>query len=172
MYLVTFDNNEVASSPIKLSLLTHKKDELADGSVLNFFNMASSQSDDFLIELVLFDELAQFGQSQTALFTADNSLDELEVFVNTHQGYDVVFFVADFKDGRTFSLVRHLKNMGFNGRIFVLGNYGLDQAGYYHKSGATGFFVQDGQLDTITKTLNDLKTGHFGNSVNKLPMFQ
>lgn len=109
-----------------------------------------------------------------AQITADTSIDELNQYFPKHNDQIrlLVVCVADFKDGRTFSLIRHLRNLNYQNAIIVAGNYGLDQAGYYHKSGATGFLVSSKQLDTLLTTLNDLKSGHLGKSVNSLPMFQ
>ena len=169
MILVKFDNQEITQQPLNLSLLTNKSDELAENPLVQF--IANHQAEN-AIHLALFDEFDNFtNQTQNILLTADNTPDEIDELVKKSLD-KAIFFVKDFKDGRTFSLIRYLRNKGFDKEIYVLGNYGLDQANYYLKSGATGFFVKDEQLDTLLKTLNDLKSGHFGNSVNKLPMFQ
>ncbi|MDO4896465.1 MAG: DUF934 domain-containing protein [Moraxella sp.] len=113
-------------------------------------------------------------QDAHALITADTTIDELNQYFPKYNDHInlLVIYVEDFKDGRTFSLIRCLRNLNYQKDIIIAGNYGLDQAGYYHKSGATGFLVQDKQLDTLLTTLNDLKSGHLGKSVNGLPMFQ
>lgn len=172
MYLVANDNQEVTQNLVNLSLLAHQGDKLAGSAIANFFDNISSNDKGLAINLTLFDEAAEFGHEQKIVFTADNSLDDIENFVHHLTGCDAVFFVEDFKDGRTFSLIRHLKKLNFKGEIYLVGHYGLDQAVYYDRSGATGFFVQPEQLETILKTLNDLKTAHQGTSVNSLPMFR
>lgn len=169
MYLVEFTNQETKQQTANLSLLTNKSDELSENPIMQF--MANEQNDN-TINLVLFDEFNEFiSQTKSVLFTADNTPDEIDELVQKPIE-SLVFFVKDFKDGRTFSLIRYLRNKGFDKEIYVLGNYGLDQANYYLKSGASGFFVKEEQLDTLLKTLEDLKSGHFGQSVAGLPMFQ
>lgn len=172
MYLVEFENKEITQTQVNVSLLTHKESELQENAVFGFIEN-NKQTANFLKNIVLFDELESFNQEcHTVILTADNSPNDIEKLVNDFGFYDIVFFVQDFKDGRTFSLIRHLRNLSFFGSIYLLGNYGLDQANYYLKSGATGFFVKDEQLDTLLKTLDDLKSGHFGQSAKALPMFQ
>ncbi|MDO4450774.1 MAG: DUF934 domain-containing protein [Moraxella sp.] len=172
MYLVEFENQEITKTPVNVSLLTHKASELQENAVFDFIKN-HEQTAHFLKTAVLFDELENFNQEcHTVILTADNSSNDIEKLVNDFGFYDIIFFVQDFKDGRTFSLIRYLRNLSFFGSIYLLGNYGLDQAGYYFKSGATGFFVKDEQLDTLLKTLDDLKSGHFGQSAKALPMFQ
>lgn len=171
MYLVKFDNQKITQTQINVCLLTHKESELQENAVFNFIEN-NKQTANILKTVVLLDELSNFHQEcHTVVLTADNLPNDIEKLVNAFELDDIVFFVQDFKDGRTFSLIRHLRNKGFDGDIYLLGNYGLDQAGYYHKSGATGFFVKDEQLDTILKTLQDLQSAHFGQSAKALPMF-
>ena len=43
-------------------------------------------------------------------------------------------------DGRIFSLIRHTRHQGFQGEIIVGGEFALDQANYFVKSGATAFW--------------------------------
>lgn len=84
----------------------------------------------------------------------------------------VLFNVADFKDGRIFSLIKHLRHQGYQSDIYVGGDFALDQANYFIKSGITGFIVADDKLTTLKQTLSDLQTGHLGSSANALPMFR
>lgn len=110
---------------------------------------------------------------QAVLLTADNTPDDIDVlkpYFATLQA--VYFYVADFKDGRVFSLVKHLRNQGFDADIYIAGEFGLDQANYFVKSGASGFIVNDDKIDTLKHTLKDLKSAHFGQSVSALPMFR
>ena len=169
MILVKFDNQEITQNAFTLTLLTNKSDELAENPLVQFITNHQTEN---AIHLALFDEFDNFAnQTNNILLTADNTPDEIDELVKKSVEKSV-FFVKDFKDGRTFSLIRYFRNKGFTGEIYLLGNYGLDQANYYLKSGATGFIVKDEQLETIVKTLNDLKSGHFGQSAKTLPMFQ
>lgn len=170
MYLVEFENQEIKKFDIALALFTNQSDELADNLIWQFVD--NSQVDRAIV-LSFLDEFDDFShETGDIILMADNSLDELDNFLLSKEIDRAVFFVKDFKDGRTFSLIRYLRNKGFDKEIYVLGNYGLDQANYYIKSGATGFFIKEEQLETLLKTLEDLKSGHFGNSVNQLPIFQ
>ncbi|MCL1623467.1 DUF934 domain-containing protein [Moraxella sp. Tifton1] len=169
MYLVEFKNQKIKQEIVNLSLLTNKLDELAESLMTQF--LANEHAEDTL-DLALLDEFDKLAsRTKNILLTADNTTDEIDELLKKPID-KAVFFVKDFKDGRTFSLIRYLINKGFDKEIYLLGNYGLDQANYYLKSGATGFFVKDEQLDTLLKTLSDLKSGHFGQSAKALPMFQ
>ena len=66
---------------------------------------------------------------------------------------------------------RHARHKGYTGEIIVAGEFALDQANYFVKSGADAFVVADDQVATLSKTLTDLATGHNGESVNRLPLF-
>ncbi len=105
-----------------------------------------------------------------AALTADTTPDEIESAVADTPS-SLLFNLADFKDGRVFSLIRHARHKGFAGEITVTGEFALDQANYFVKSGATAFVVADEQVATLTKTLSDLATGYNGESVNRLPLF-
>lgn len=132
-----------------------------------------AQYDDYALYLATLSDFARYSCSNV-LITPDSTLEELTDFFknNIDHVINAVIFVFDFKDGRTFSLIRHIRHLGYTDNIIVAGNYGLDQAAYYYKSGASGFLVQEHQLDTIKKTLDDLKSGHLGISAHSLPMFQ
>ena len=54
-------------------------------------------------------------------------------------------------DGRIFSLIRHTRHQGFQGEIIVGGEFALDQANYFVKSGATAFLVDETNVETLTK---------------------
>ena len=71
-----------------------------------------------------------------------------------------------------FSLIRHTRHQGFQGEIIVGGEFALDQANYFVKSGATAFLVDETNVETLTKkTLQDLATGYDGKAVSHLPLF-
>lgn len=105
-----------------------------------------------------------------AALTADTTPDEIEAIVAAAPK-SLLFYLADFKDGRVFSLIRHARHKGYTGEIIVAGEFALDQANYFVKSGADAFVVADDQVTTLNKTLTDLATGYNGESVNRLPLF-
>lgn len=105
-----------------------------------------------------------------AALTADTTPDEIESAVADAPN-SLLFNLADFKDGRVFSLIRHARHKGYTGEIIVAGEFALDQANYFVKSGADAFVVADEQVATLNKTLTDLATGYNGESVNRLPLF-
>lgn len=116
--------------------------------------------------------LAQFVGEHGLWLTADDGIEELGVALGQHTPSVIVVYVADFKDGRVFSLVRQSRHLGFDGEILVIGEFGLDQASYFKNSGVTGFLVHQERLDTLTKTLNDLASAHKGISAGALPLFR
>ncbi|WP_294035411.1 DUF934 domain-containing protein [uncultured Moraxella sp.] len=105
-----------------------------------------------------------------AALTADTTPDEIDSAVADTPS-SLLFNLADFKDGRVFSLIRHARHKGYTGEIIIAGEFALDQANYFVKSGATAFVVADEKVATLTKTLSDLATGYNGESVNRLPLF-
>lgn len=106
----------------------------------------------------------------SAALNADTTPDEIEAIVAALPK-SLLFYLADFKDGRVFSLIRHARHKGYIGEIIVAGEFALDQANYFVKSGADAFVVADDQVATLSKTLTDLATGYNGESVNRLPLF-
>lgn len=113
-------------------------------------------------------EPAELDLSQA--LTADATPDDIEAAIADQER--LVFVVANFMDGRVFSLIRHARHHGFQGEIIVGGEFALDQANYFVKSGATAFLVNEANVETLTKTLQDLATGYDGESVNRLPLFR
>ncbi|USZ15053.1 DUF934 domain-containing protein [Moraxella sp. FZLJ2107] len=105
-----------------------------------------------------------------AALSADTTPDEIESAVQAAPA-SLLFNLADFKDGRVFSLIRHARHKGFAGEIIVAGDFALDQANYFVKSGATAFLVEEAKLATLTKTLQDLATGYDGETISRLPLF-
>lgn len=160
MYLVTINTEEqFIANPATFNL---SPIENSDSELIGF-----NAGDDADYQITPFNHIND--NSLSVLLTADNSMADLDNLPKSVQ--TVIFYVADFKDGRVFSLVRHLKKT-FVGDIWIAGEFSLDQSGYFYKSGATGFIVQDNQLMTLNNTLADLKTAHFGQSVSSLPMFR
>lgn len=161
MYLVTLSvEQQIIANPATFNL---SPIEESDSELIGF-----NAGNDADYQITPFSHIND--NSQSVLLSADNHLSDLDNLPKSVQ--TVIFYVADFKDGRVFSLVRHLKQTGFKGDIWIAGEFSLDQSGYFYKSGATGFIVQDNQLATLKNTLADLKTAHFGQSVNSLPMFR
>ncbi|MDO4427174.1 MAG: DUF934 domain-containing protein [Moraxella sp.] len=105
------------------------------------------------------------------LLTADDTADELSAIIAKQPIANVVIYVADFKDGRVFSLVRGLRLAGFAQDILVAGKFGFDQASYFYKSGVSGFVIAEDKLELLSHTLGDLKTAYEGRSVKRLPLF-
>ncbi|MFB6349717.1 DUF934 domain-containing protein [Moraxella sp. ZJ142] len=101
--------------------------------------------------------------------TADSTPDDIETAIKADA--PLLFSVANFMDGRVFSLVRHARHKGFGGEIIIAGDFALDQANYFVKSGVDAFLVDAEQVPTLTKTLQDLATGYDGESVSRLPLF-
>ena len=101
--------------------------------------------------------------------TADTTPNDIESAI-AHQNC-LIFLVANFMDGRIFSLIRHTRHLGFQGEIIVGGEFALDQANYFVKSGATAFLVDETNVETLIKTLQDLATGYDGKAVSHLPLF-
>lgn len=101
--------------------------------------------------------------------TADNTLEDITAAIGEQSV--LVFHVSNFADGRVFSLIRHARHQGFTGEIVVAGDFALDQANYFVKSGATAFLVTQDKVATLCKTLQDLATGYDGESVSRLPLF-
>lgn len=112
-------------------------------------------------------EPAELDLSQA--LTADATPDDIEAAIADQER--LVFVVANFMDGRVFSLIRHARHQGFQGEIIVGGEFALDQANYFVKSGATAFLVDETNVETLTKTLQDLATGYDGKAVSHLPLF-
>ncbi|WP_323842695.1 DUF934 domain-containing protein [Moraxella sp. Pampa] len=105
------------------------------------------------------------------LLTANDTIETVKAVLNQTSIKLFVVYVLDFKDGRVFSLVRQLRQLDTQARIIVAGEFGLDQASYFYKSGADGFVVSPERITLLKSTLNDLKTAHAGTSANALPMF-
>ncbi|WFF39383.1 DUF934 domain-containing protein [Moraxella nasibovis] len=106
------------------------------------------------------------------LLTADSTVSEVQAVLDQALVNLFVIYVADFKDGRVFSLVRQLRKISEQAEIIIAGEFGVDQAAYFYKSGANGFAVSSDKVVTLKSTLDDLKTAHAGTSAGALPMFR
>ncbi|MDO4441190.1 MAG: DUF934 domain-containing protein [Moraxella sp.] len=115
---------------------------------------------------------SDFHGTRGLLLTADNTIDEIKDVLDEALINLFVVHVSDFKDGRVFSLVRQLRQLSEQAEIVIAGEFGLDQAAYFHKSGANAFAVAPERVDTLKNTLDDLKTAHAGTSASALPMFR
>lgn len=113
-----------------------------------------------------------FHETRGLLLTADNAIDEVKEVLEEALVNLFVVYVSDFKDGRVFSLVRQLRQLSEQAEIVIAGEFGLDQAAYFYKSGANAFAVASERISTLKNTLNDLKTAHAGISAGALPMFR
>lgn len=105
------------------------------------------------------------------LLSADATIDEIEQ-LSSGEAQTLAFLVSDFRDGRTFSLVRHARHQGFGGEIVIIGDFALDQANYFVKSGVDAFIVPTDQVATLTNTLQDLASAYHGDVVSALPLFR
>ncbi|AKG19781.1 hypothetical protein AAX09_05495 [Moraxella bovoculi] len=113
-----------------------------------------------------------FRDTRGLLVTADNTIKEIESVLDEALINLFVVYVADFKDGRVFSLVRQLRQLREHAEIIIAGEFGLDQASYFYKSGANAFAVRPELVTTLKTTLHDLKTAHAGTASDALPMFR
>lgn len=113
-----------------------------------------------------------FRDTRGLLVTADNTIKEIESVLDEALINLFVVHVADFKDGRVFSLVRQLRQLREHAEIIIAGEFGLDQASYFYKSGANAFAVRPELVTTLKTTLHDLKTAHAGTTADALPMFR
>lgn len=178
--LVKIENGNISNELVFMTIHKNKgltEDELNELSSVYNIPVSHTEIDNNCKDkaYVLFLDEFEFGQVRENVFlllTADDSFENIKKKGDITHVNNFLIYVKDFKDGRTFSLIRQIRKENQSAQIFVGGLFGLDQANYYTKSGATGFFVQDEQLQTILKTLKDLKSGHSGQSVGVLPMFQ
>lgn len=124
----------------------------------------------YLAELPVWTQARAEQASVLPVLTADSSLKDLDLALQI--GSDALcFFVADFRDGRSFSLIKHLRHLGFGGEIWVMGDFALDQANYFVKSGVDAFLIPKDQELILQKTLKDLASAYDGNLVAALPLF-
>ncbi|OOR90694.1 hypothetical protein B0181_04550 [Moraxella caviae] len=113
-----------------------------------------------------------FHDTRGVLLTADSTIEDVENITDQALVNLFVIHVANFVDGRVFSLVRQIRALRAHAEILIAGEFGLDQAAYFYKSGANGFIVHEPKIDTLKHTLADLKTAHQGTSAAALPMFR
>lgn len=121
---------------------------------------------------ILLSTPSDYHETHGLLLTADSTTEEVQSVLDTAPITVFVVYVADFKDGRVFSLVRQLNKLCEQAKIIIAGEFGLDQASYFYKSGANAFVVPVDKVATLKSTLSDLQTAHTGTSANALPMFR
>nr|WP_315042660.1 DUF934 domain-containing protein [uncultured Moraxella sp.] len=147
----------------------------------NFISTSQAQKlvkdDNTLVLNVLSDEIDD--NANGLLLTADDSFAQVQTVLQTHQSANalpnIVIYQKVFSDGRVFSLIRQLRKHGFDGNIFIAGNFGHDQTAYFSNAGVSAFVVADDDValaQIVLKTLNDLASAHHGTSANSLPMFR
>lgn len=157
--------------------------QLAEGVTAEAFSVAfegfSVRVDSEEEDAIVLKRPEDFGDESTfsptapvsLLLTADSTVDELCAIIAKQPIANAVVYVADFKDGRVFSLVRGLRLAGFAQDILIAGKFGFDQASYFYKSGASGFVIAEEKFELLSHTLGDLKSAYEGRSVSRLPLF-
>ncbi|WP_201618055.1 DUF934 domain-containing protein [Psychrobacter urativorans] len=84
----------------------------------------------------------------------------------------IVIHVPTFVDGRSFSFVQTLRQLGYSGEIRMAGAFGRDQIAYLLRVGVDSFILNehDNKPD-ITQAFTALASAHAGRSAASLPMF-
>ena len=86
----------------------------------------------------------------------------------------IVIHVPAFTDGRGFSFVQTLRQMGYQGEIRMAGKFGRDQIAYLLRAGADSFVINEHDLQSISdisQAFNALASSYDGRKVADLPMF-
>lgn len=88
----------------------------------------------------------------------------------------IVIYVPLFADGRDFSFVQTLRQLGYQGEIRIAGAFGRDQIAYLLRVGADSFVinehdVQNGSHSDISQAFTALASSYNGQNVSALPMF-
>ncbi len=182
--LVKVDNGNISQERIFISVYQDVKlsDEELKSLSLDFdipfsytiMDKTTENSEEERFITLLLDDLEQHKDKKDVflLLTADDSKDNIYANSNLKQAKNIFFYVRDFKDGRVFSLIRQIRKINQSADILVGGEFGLDQASYYHSLGASGFVVDDDKVDILLHTLTDLKSAQQGISAHSLPMFR
>ena len=86
----------------------------------------------------------------------------------------IVIHVPAFTDGRGFSFVQTLRQMGYQGEIRMAGKFGRDQIAYLLRAGADSFVISAHDLQSISdisQAFNALASSYDGRNAADLPMF-
>ncbi|PYE38760.1 DUF934 domain-containing protein [Psychrobacter fozii] len=86
----------------------------------------------------------------------------------------IVIHVPLFVDGRGFSFVQTLRQMGYEGEIRMAGKFGRDQIAYLLRSGADSFVLSEHDMQSISdigQAFNALASSYDGRNAAALPMF-
>ncbi|MEC5211111.1 uncharacterized protein (DUF934 family) [Psychrobacter sp. PL15] len=88
----------------------------------------------------------------------------------------IVVHVPAFTDGRDFSFVQTLRQLGYKGEIRMAGAFGRDQIAYLLRVGADSFVLSEHDMKSSTdfdlsQAFTALASAHSGRSAASLPMF-
>ena len=86
----------------------------------------------------------------------------------------IVIHVPLFVDGRGFSFVQTLRQMGYEGEIRMAGKFGRDQIAYLLRAGADSFVLSEHDMQSISdigQAFNALASSYDGRNAAALPMF-
>ena len=102
--------------------------------------------------------------------TDANSLAGLSKFLLAHPL--IVVHVPLFADGRDFSFVQTLRQLGYEGEIRIAGAFGRDQIAYLLRVGADSFVLSEHELKSdISQAFTALASSYDGQDASALPMF-
>lgn len=106
------------------------------------------QAGDIIVPLALYKEhLDQFEnrEGQVAVqVNGDDNLDDVLENLDTFPLIAVDF--PAFRDGRGFSIARHLVRAGYKGEIRATGDVGRDRFAYMERCGFTSIYIADDQF--------------------------
>ncbi len=84
----------------------------------------------------------------------------------------IVIHVPLFADGRDFSFVQTLRQLGYEGEIRIAGKFGRDQIAYLLRVGADSFVLSEHDLKSdISQAFTALASSYDGQDASRLPMF-
>ncbi len=84
----------------------------------------------------------------------------------------IVIVVPAFADGRNFSVIQSLRQLGFEGEIRVAGAFGRDQIAYLLRVGTDSFVIKEHDAKTdLSQAFSALASAHSGKSAASLPLF-
>lgn len=84
----------------------------------------------------------------------------------------IVIHVPLFADGRDFSFVQTLRQLGYQGEIRIAGAFGRDQIAYLLRVGVDSFVLSEHDLKSdISQAFTALASSYDGQNAAALPMF-
>ena len=84
----------------------------------------------------------------------------------------IVIHVPLFTDGRHFSFVQTLRQLGYEGEIRIAGAFGRDQIAYLLRVGADSFVLSAHDIQSnISQAFSALASSYDGQNAAALPMF-